>query len=262
MYRAFADQSIGAQLLNAADGSAFTGTVTIYITGDAGTQAIGSVGGGICTHEGNGYHTYRPSVLETDFALIAFTFIGTGAIPTTIQVPTESAPVIPPSPPPPPPPPGIANFGFEAFDFLAAGGVGADITANLVWSLPVDRNAGDADADLATKQRVRQRVIGIETDFRFVFAAAGEAAGGDDLQNRTLAAKFRKNSASSVFLTVTEGNGITTTGQTTFEVHGEAKAVDGFEPGDVSVDVYDVSTATETWLANFLVPVSDTAFKT
>lgn len=81
-------QSIGAQMINASTGAAFVGTVTVYITGDAGTQAIGSVGSGICTSEGNGYFTYLPATAETNYDLIAFTFIGTGAIPSTIQVAT------------------------------------------------------------------------------------------------------------------------------------------------------------------------------
>lgn len=79
-------QKIGVQMVSATDGSAFTSAVTVYITGDAGTQAIGSVGGGALTHEGNGYHTYAPSQAETNYDLIAFTFIGTGAVPVTLQV--------------------------------------------------------------------------------------------------------------------------------------------------------------------------------
>ncbi len=86
MKKNVAGQKIGAQLVSATDGSEFTGTVTVYVTKDAGTQAIGSVGSGVCTHEGNGYHTYSPSQAETDGDLIAFTFIGTGAVPVTVQV--------------------------------------------------------------------------------------------------------------------------------------------------------------------------------
>lgn len=85
-----ASQAIGAQLVSATDGSAFTGAVTCYVTGDAGTQALGSVGSGACTHEGNGYHTYAPAQAETNYNLVAFTFIGTGAVPVTVQVFTES----------------------------------------------------------------------------------------------------------------------------------------------------------------------------
>ena len=86
MKRNVASQKIGAQMVSATDGSAFTGSVTVYVTGDAGTQAAGSVGSGACTHEGNGYHTYAPAQAETNYDLIAFTFIGTGAVPGTVQV--------------------------------------------------------------------------------------------------------------------------------------------------------------------------------
>ena len=79
-------QSIGVEAITAADGTAFTGTITVYVTGDNGTQAIGSVGSGICTHEGNGYHSYAPAQAETNYDHIAFTFIGTGAIPVTNQL--------------------------------------------------------------------------------------------------------------------------------------------------------------------------------
>jgi hypothetical protein len=82
-------QRIGAQMVSASDGSAFTGAVTVYVTGDAGTQAAGSVGSGACTHEGNGYHTYAPAQAETNYDLAAFTFVGSGAVPTTVQVYTS-----------------------------------------------------------------------------------------------------------------------------------------------------------------------------
>lgn len=80
-----AGQKIGAQMVAAADGSAFTGAVTVSVTIDAGAQGTGSVGSGACTHEGNGYHTYAPAQAETNGTLIAFTFTGTGAIPATVQ---------------------------------------------------------------------------------------------------------------------------------------------------------------------------------
>jgi hypothetical protein len=86
MKKNVASQVIGAQMVSATDGSAFTGAVTVYVTGDAGTQAIGSVGSGACTHEGNGFHTYAPAQAETNYDHVAFTFIGTGAVPATVQV--------------------------------------------------------------------------------------------------------------------------------------------------------------------------------
>ena len=61
-------------------------TLLLLLTGDAGAQAVGSVGAGACTHEGNGYHTYAPAQAETNGDLLAFTFTGTGAIPATIQI--------------------------------------------------------------------------------------------------------------------------------------------------------------------------------
>lgn len=89
MQKNVAGQKIGVQMVSATDGSAFTGSVTVYVTGDAGTQSAGSVGSGACTHEGNGYHTYAPAQAESNYDLIAFTFTGTGAVPATVQVYTR-----------------------------------------------------------------------------------------------------------------------------------------------------------------------------
>jgi hypothetical protein len=86
MIRGLAGQTVGAQLINASSGNVFAGTVTVYVTIDAGVQAIGSVGAGICTNEGLGYYTYQPSADETDGTLVAFTFTGFGAMPVTFQV--------------------------------------------------------------------------------------------------------------------------------------------------------------------------------
>ena len=89
MKKNVASQVIGAQMVTAADGTAFTGSVTAYVTGDGGTQAVGSVGSGACTHEGNGFHTYAPAQAETNYDHVAFTFVGTGAVPVTIQAYTN-----------------------------------------------------------------------------------------------------------------------------------------------------------------------------
>lgn len=90
MIKNTAGQKIGAELIAANDGTAFTSQVTVYVTGDAGAQGLGATGSGLCTHEGNGYHTYAPSQAETNFDLAAFTFIGTGAVPQTVQVYTRA----------------------------------------------------------------------------------------------------------------------------------------------------------------------------
>lgn len=89
MKKNVAGQAIGAQMLNANTGAAFAGAVTVSVTGDAGVQATGSVGAGACTNEGNGYFTYRPAQAETNYDLAAFTFVGTNAVPVTVQVFTD-----------------------------------------------------------------------------------------------------------------------------------------------------------------------------
>lgn len=89
MKKNVASQVVGAQMVSATDGSAFTGSVTCYVTGDGGTQAAGSVGSGACTHEGNGFHTYAPAQAETNYDHVAFTFTGSGAVPATVQIYTS-----------------------------------------------------------------------------------------------------------------------------------------------------------------------------
>ncbi|MEO8753121.1 MAG: hypothetical protein ABI624_10625 [Casimicrobiaceae bacterium] len=86
MKKNVASQVIGAQMIAAADGSAFTAAVVVYVTVDGGTQAVGSVSAGACAHEGNGFHSYAPSQAESNGDHLAFTFIGTGAVPATVQV--------------------------------------------------------------------------------------------------------------------------------------------------------------------------------
>lgn len=84
MKKNVASQSIGSEMITSADGTAFTGTVTVLITIDNGTQSAS--GGTAPAHEGNGYHSYTPTQAETNGDHIAFTFTGTGAIPSTVQV--------------------------------------------------------------------------------------------------------------------------------------------------------------------------------
>lgn len=86
MIRNAPGQSVSVEVIDATTGGAFAGVVTVYVTGDAGTQAIGATGSGLCTAEGNGLYSYQPTQAETDYGLVAFTFTGTGAIPKTLQV--------------------------------------------------------------------------------------------------------------------------------------------------------------------------------
>lgn len=98
MRRNIAGQFIGAQMNSASDGTAFTGAVTVYVSPNGAAQVLGSGGlgspsNGNAVHMGNGYHEYAPSQAETNHSHVAFTFIGSGAIPTTVQV----FPVVPPA---------------------------------------------------------------------------------------------------------------------------------------------------------------------
>lgn len=87
MRRNVAGQYVGCQLISKTDGSAVTaGTTTVYVTGDAGTQAAGSVGSGACTHEGNGFWTYAPAQAETNYSHVAFTFVNSSAVNVTVQL--------------------------------------------------------------------------------------------------------------------------------------------------------------------------------
>ena len=84
MKKNVASQSIGAEMITSADGTAFTGSVSVLVTKDNGTQTAG--GATAPVHEGNGYHSYSPTQAETNADHIAFTFTGTGAIPATVQL--------------------------------------------------------------------------------------------------------------------------------------------------------------------------------
>lgn len=137
-----ASQVVGAQMVSATDGSAFTGSVTVSVTGDAGTQAAGSVGAGACTHEGNGYHTYAPAQAETNYDLVAFTFTGTGAVPATVQIYT-SFPQTGDS---------FARIGANGASLTAVGGLGtgaiaaASFAPGAIDAAAIANNAIDASA--------------------------------------------------------------------------------------------------------------------
>ena len=89
MKKNVAGQTIGCEMISASDGSAFTGSVTVLVTGDNGAQTTGSVGGGACTSKGNGLYTYAPAQAETNFNFVEFTFVGTNAIPQSLHIYTS-----------------------------------------------------------------------------------------------------------------------------------------------------------------------------
>lgn len=87
MRRNVAGQFVCAELISKTSGDAITtGTTTVYVTGDAGTQGVGSVGSGAATHEGNGLWSYAPSQAETNYTNVCFTFVNTNAINANVQL--------------------------------------------------------------------------------------------------------------------------------------------------------------------------------
>lgn len=90
MKKNVAGQTIGVQLINKADGTPVTtGTTTVYVTGDNGTQAAGSVSSGACTHKGHGAWTYAPAQAETNYDHVMFTFENSNGVNVTVQIYTS-----------------------------------------------------------------------------------------------------------------------------------------------------------------------------
>ncbi|MEO0166750.1 MAG: hypothetical protein ABIL39_11510 [candidate division WOR-3 bacterium] len=87
MKKNVANQVVSAHLINKTDGSDVTsGTTTVYVTIDGGTQGTGS---GTVTHKGNGEWVYQPTQSETNGDHIIFTFVNSNAISVGVQVYTD-----------------------------------------------------------------------------------------------------------------------------------------------------------------------------
>jgi hypothetical protein len=84
MKKNVAGQSVGSEMIVAADNTAFTGAVTVLITKDNGTQTASA--GTAPAHKGNGLHTYVATQAETNADHILFTWTGSGAKPETTEL--------------------------------------------------------------------------------------------------------------------------------------------------------------------------------
>ena len=84
MKKNVAGQFIGAQMTYL-NGDDYLGSVTVYIKGDGGSMAIGSVGSGLAVNKGRGYFEYAPSQAETNYNHTSYTFTGVGAASVTHQ---------------------------------------------------------------------------------------------------------------------------------------------------------------------------------
>lgn len=87
MEKNVAGQNIGAQMTNKSDGNDFVGTVTVDVTKNNGTKTLGT---GSVTNKGGGYFNYAPTQAETNADHLAFTFSGTGALTSTLQLYTNN----------------------------------------------------------------------------------------------------------------------------------------------------------------------------
>lgn len=88
MKKNVASQSVDFEMLSTSDGSPVTsGTPTVYIVGDNGTQATGT---GTKTHKGNGCWSYVPTQAETNYDHIAFTMVLSGAFTQTVNIYTTT----------------------------------------------------------------------------------------------------------------------------------------------------------------------------
>lgn len=76
MLKNVAGQNITAVLLDTAGAVVTTGTTTVYVLGDAGTQASM----GTATHEGNGAWSIDVTQAESNYDDIGFTWVNTGAV--------------------------------------------------------------------------------------------------------------------------------------------------------------------------------------
>jgi RecA/RadA recombinase len=137
MKKNVASQKVGCQMITAADGTDFTGAVTVEVTIDAGSQATGTVGSGAATHEGTGYHTYAPAQAETNGDLVAFTFHGTGAITATVQIYTAFPQTVD----------NATNIAAILDDTGTSGVVVASLAANSVTAAALAADAGAEIAD-------------------------------------------------------------------------------------------------------------------
>ena len=88
MIKNIAGQTVGAQMITTADGTDFTGSVSVFIVRDNASQGAGA--GSAPVHKGNGYHSYSPTQSETNGEHVEFTFTGAGAITAGIQVYTNT----------------------------------------------------------------------------------------------------------------------------------------------------------------------------
>lgn len=271
-------QKVGAEMVSATDGSAFTSAVTAYITLDAGTQAVGTVGSGACTHEGNGYHTYAPSQAETNGDLVAVTFIGTGAVPATVQIYTtfpqtgdSYAEVT------------SGTYGLSVIESLVddIGAAGAGLTAipwNAAWDAEVQSEVQDAIEANNLDHLVK---IAVDTNFATTVHAdsvigqiADNGAGFDRttdsleaIRDRgdaawTTATGFSTHSAADVWAVATRALTVIDEDSTTLDLDATIRAAVGLAAADLDTQLATIDNFLDTEIAAIKAKTDQLTFTT
>ena len=90
MKKNYADQTVAFQMVSSTTFADVTsGTPTVYVTLDGGTQSTGS---GVIAHEGNGCWSYTPTQAETNGDHCAYTMVLATAVTQTVNVYTVIIP--------------------------------------------------------------------------------------------------------------------------------------------------------------------------
>lgn len=90
MRKNVAGQNVGGVVIDKTTGAGLTTSVTVYVTGDNGTQTAGA---GTTTHKGNGQWDYAPTQAETNYSHVVFLFTHATGIPAPVNVyPTAADP--------------------------------------------------------------------------------------------------------------------------------------------------------------------------
>lgn len=249
MKKNVASQVVGAQMVSASDGSAFTGAVTVFVTGDAGTQAQGTVGSGACTHEGNGFHTYAPAQAETNYDHVAFTFTGSGAVPATVQIYT--------------------SFPQTGDSFARIGTNGASLTA-IPWNASWDAEVQSEVDDALVAQNLDHLVkAAVDTNFATtvhqdsVIGQLADNGGGFDRTTDSLeairdrgdaawitATGFSTHSAADVWSVVTRSLTVIDEDSTTLDLDATIRAAVGLAAADLDTQLSTIDTNVDSILAD------------
>jgi hypothetical protein len=160
-------QHVGAVMVGRTDGAPLTSAVSVYVTGDGGTQTAGS---GTLTHEGNGQWDYAPTQGETNYDHVLFLFTHASGVYQGVNVyPTAANPG------------DSVRLGLTALPNAAADAAGG---------LPISDAGGldlDARLDAAVSSRLAAASYTAPLDAAGTRAAVGLAAANLDTQLGTIA---------------------------------------------------------------------------